>query len=93
MHAQETTFKELVQGEKQYQVPLYQRTYSWQREQLQQLWGDVQELVEEQLEGRAPAAHCGRSGVTGGERALGWCQRHREGDVVRRLVYRRAWNR
>ncbi|MEU2999426.1 DUF262 domain-containing protein [Streptomyces sp. NPDC006995] len=57
MHAQETTFKELVQGEKQYQVPLYQRTYSWQREQLQQLWDDVQELVEEQLEGRAPAAH------------------------------------
>ncbi|MFD4166355.1 DUF262 domain-containing protein [Streptomyces albidoflavus] len=57
MHAQETTFKELVQGEKQYQVPLYQRTYSWQRDQLQQLWDDVQELVEEQLEGRAPAAH------------------------------------
>ena len=57
VHAQETTFKELVQGEKQYQVPLYQRTYSWQREHLQQLWDDVQELVEEQLEGRAPAAH------------------------------------
>ncbi|WP_037911097.1 GmrSD restriction endonuclease domain-containing protein [Actinacidiphila yeochonensis] len=57
MHAQETTFTKLVQGEKQYQVPLYQRTYSWEREQLQQLWYDVQELVEEHSEGRSPAAH------------------------------------
>jgi len=40
VHAQETTFNELVQGEKQYQVPLYQRTYSWQREQLKQLVND-----------------------------------------------------
>jgi len=57
VHAQETTFKELVQGEKQYQVPLYQRTYSWEREQLRQLWDDVLELVEDQSEGHAPAAH------------------------------------
>jgi alkylated DNA nucleotide flippase Atl1 len=57
VHAQETTFNELVQGEKQYQVPLYQRTYSWERGQLKQLWDDVQELVEDRLEGRAPAAH------------------------------------
>lgn len=57
MHAQETTFNDLVQGEKQYQVPLYQRTYSWEREQLQQLWDDVLELAEDQAEGRAPAAH------------------------------------
>ncbi|WP_371597672.1 DUF262 domain-containing protein [Streptomyces sp. NBC_00564] len=57
MHAQETTFSKLVQGEKQFQVPLYQRTYSWQREQLQQLWDDVLELVEDQLEGRPSAAH------------------------------------
>jgi uncharacterized protein with ParB-like and HNH nuclease domain len=57
VHAQETTFSELVQGEKQFQVPLYQRTYSWQRDELQQLWVDVLELVEERLEGRTPAAH------------------------------------
>ncbi|MEW2557558.1 GmrSD restriction endonuclease domain-containing protein [Streptomyces griseorubiginosus] len=57
MHAQETTFKELVQGEKQFQVPLYQRTYSWQQDELQQLWDDVLELVEEHLEGRTPATH------------------------------------
>lgn len=57
MHAQETTFSKLVQGEKQFQVPLYQRTYSWQREELKQLWDDVQELVEEQAEGRPPTGH------------------------------------
>lgn len=57
MHAQETTFTKLVQGETQFQVPLYQRTYSWQREQLRQLWGDVQDLAEERLAGGAPVAH------------------------------------
>ncbi|MEW2400412.1 DUF262 domain-containing protein [Streptomyces sp. NPDC046862] len=57
MHAQETTFSKLVQGEKQFQVPLYQRTYSWQRDELQQLWDDVLELVEDQVEGRPPTAH------------------------------------
>jgi alkylated DNA nucleotide flippase Atl1 len=57
VHAQETTFSELVQGEKQFQVPLYQRTYSWQRDELQRLWDDVLELAEERLEGQAPAAH------------------------------------
>lgn len=57
MHAQETTYSKLVQGEKQFQIPLYQRTYSWQTKQLQQLWDDMQELVEDQLDGRAPAAH------------------------------------
>ncbi|MFJ2233884.1 DUF262 domain-containing protein [Streptomyces sp. NPDC087859] len=57
VHAQETTFSKLVQGEKQFQVPLYQRTYSWQRDELQQLWDDVLELVEDQLEGRPSAAH------------------------------------
>ncbi|MFE6091628.1 DUF262 domain-containing protein [Streptomyces massasporeus] len=57
MHAQETTFNELVQGEKQFQVPLYQRTYSWQREELQQLWDDVLELLEERLEDKTPAGH------------------------------------
>ncbi len=27
--AQETTLQELLEGSKQYRVPLYQRTYSW----------------------------------------------------------------
>ncbi|MER6270847.1 DUF262 domain-containing protein [Streptomyces sp900105755] len=57
MRAQEITFLKLVQGDKQFQVPLYQRTYSWGREQLQRLWEDVGELVEQHLAGEAAAPH------------------------------------
>ncbi|MET8700152.1 DUF262 domain-containing protein [Kitasatospora sp. NPDC004723] len=57
MRAQEITFLKLVQGEKQFQVPLYQRTYSWEREHFQQLWDDVCELVEQHTEGSVPAPH------------------------------------
>ena len=41
MKAQETTLKELLEGTKQYQVPLYQRTYSWVKEQHERLWSDL----------------------------------------------------
>ncbi len=41
MHATETTLEHLLEGQKQYLVPLYQRTYAWQRTQLDQLWNDV----------------------------------------------------
>ncbi|MCT2590744.1 DUF262 domain-containing protein [Streptomyces sp. N2-109] len=57
MHAQETSFSQLIQGEVQFQVPLYQRTYSWQQEELRQLWDDVLELVEEQPADRPAAGH------------------------------------
>ncbi|MCQ0002970.1 GmrSD restriction endonuclease domain-containing protein [Streptomyces sudanensis] len=57
MRAQEITFLKLVQGEKQFQVPLYQRTYSWGREQLKQLWEDIGELVDQHLSGEAAAPH------------------------------------
>lgn len=57
MRAQEITFLKLVQGDKQFQVPLYQRTYSWGRDQLQRLWEDVGELVEQHLAGEAAAPH------------------------------------
>jgi len=46
MNARETTFKVLIQGEKQFQVPLYQRTYSWQNEQLERLWDDIRERAD-----------------------------------------------
>lgn len=51
MRAQEITFLNLIQGEKQFQVPLYQRTYSWGRDQLLRLWEDVGELVEQHRAG------------------------------------------
>ncbi|MEO3976462.1 DUF262 domain-containing protein [Streptomyces sp. CAU 1734] len=57
MQAREVTFSKLVEGEKQFQVPLYQRTYSWEEEQLRQLWDDMGELVDDRLEGREPHAH------------------------------------
>ena len=47
MKAQETTFQALVQGEKQFQIPLYQRTYSWTREQLDQLWVDIVAVADD----------------------------------------------
>ncbi|MFC9823462.1 DUF262 domain-containing protein [Streptomyces erythrochromogenes] len=76
MHAQETTFSKLVQGEQQFQVPLYQRTYSWQRDELRQLWDDVQELVEDRQEGRSGSGHFLGSVVLAPERvAAGGMQR------------------
>lgn len=47
MQAKETLFADLVQGRaQQFQVPLYQRTYSWTEKQLRQLWGDILEQAE-----------------------------------------------
>lgn len=45
--ARETTLQELLEGSKQYHVPLYQRTYSWGRKQLERLWDDVVQLAED----------------------------------------------
>ncbi|MEK6467327.1 GmrSD restriction endonuclease domain-containing protein [Pseudonocardia alni] len=35
------TLKPILEGEKQYLVPLYQRTYAWQKPQLERLWADI----------------------------------------------------
>jgi alkylated DNA nucleotide flippase Atl1 len=45
--AKETTLQELLEGSKQYRVPLYQRTYSWGDKQLSRLWADVEKLAED----------------------------------------------
>ncbi|MGV9213983.1 GmrSD restriction endonuclease domain-containing protein [Micromonospora sp. RB23] len=45
--AHETTLRELLEGAKQYRVPLYQRTYSWTNAQLGRLWEDIRKLAEE----------------------------------------------
>ncbi|MET9953427.1 DUF262 domain-containing protein [Streptomyces sp. NPDC006339] len=87
MHAHETTFSKLVNGETQFQVPLYQRTYSWQRPELQQLWDDVLEVVDDKLEGRPPAAHFIGSVVLAPERvAAGGMQRWLVVDGQQRLT-------
>ena len=46
MKANETNLEELLEGKKQYLVPLYQRTYSWKQGNLEQLWEDLRQLVE-----------------------------------------------
>jgi uncharacterized protein with ParB-like and HNH nuclease domain len=55
--AQETTFQALIQGEKQFQVPLYQRTYSWQEQQLRQLWSDILDQAEVLASGSPGPTH------------------------------------
>jgi alkylated DNA nucleotide flippase Atl1 len=47
--ARETTLQELLEGSKQYQVPLYQRTYSWQKGQLRRLWDDILQLASDRV--------------------------------------------
>ena len=57
MKAQETTFQNVVQGEKQFQIPLYQRTYSWGRKELEQLWSDIFEQALLLAESAAGTGH------------------------------------
>ena len=56
VHAVETNFQKLLEGTKQYRVPLYQRTYSWKPLQLQRLWDDLVKLAEDRLH-RPAATH------------------------------------
>lgn len=43
--AAETNLAGVLEGKKQYQIPLYQRVYSWGVPQLDQLWNDIVELA------------------------------------------------
>lgn len=54
MKAVESDLNGLLEGKKQYQVPLYQRTYSWRQAQFKQLWDDIVQLAEERQQ--KPAA-------------------------------------
>lgn len=49
--AQETTLQDVLEGTKQYIVPLYQRPYQWGKKQLEDLWTDIVELTEDRSEG------------------------------------------
>jgi len=57
VHAVETNLQKLLEGTKQYRVPLYQRTYSWKNEQLRRLWEDLVKLAEDRKERGASATH------------------------------------
>ena len=41
MKAAENKFLPFLEGKKQFIIPIYQRTYSWTREQCEQLWNDI----------------------------------------------------
>ncbi len=41
MKAAENKFLPFLEGKKQFILPIYQRTYSWTREQCEQLWNDI----------------------------------------------------
>ncbi|MER8094743.1 GmrSD restriction endonuclease domain-containing protein [Streptomyces goshikiensis] len=58
VQAKETLFADLVQGRaQQFQVPLYQRTYSWTEKQLGQLWTDILEQAELLESGEKASTH------------------------------------
>jgi uncharacterized protein with ParB-like and HNH nuclease domain len=48
MKASETKLQKILEGTQQYLVPLFQRRYSWQRQQWENLWEDLIELTEQE---------------------------------------------
>ncbi|WP_433287808.1 GmrSD restriction endonuclease domain-containing protein [Pseudonocardia sp. CA-142604] len=57
MQAKEMTLKPILEGEKQYLIPLYQRTYAWKREQLDRLWSDIVAQADALRDGTASPGH------------------------------------
>ncbi|MDA8330378.1 MAG: DUF262 domain-containing protein [Candidatus Dormibacteraeota bacterium] len=54
MKAGPTTLKPLIEGQKQYRVPIFQRPYTWEGAQLKQLWADIlaqYELLQAEQQG------------------------------------------
>ncbi len=46
MQAKETRLQEIIEGTKQYVIPLFQRSYSWTNKEWGVLWKDISELAE-----------------------------------------------
>ena len=57
MQAKEMTLEPLLEGQKQYLVPLYQRTYAWQRDQLDRLWTDILAQADALRDGSTSPGH------------------------------------
>jgi uncharacterized protein with ParB-like and HNH nuclease domain len=51
MKATETTLRNLLEGTKQFQIPLFQRPYSWTTENWENLWEDLMKLYTNEVEG------------------------------------------
>jgi alkylated DNA nucleotide flippase Atl1 len=48
MDVKESNLRTILEGSKQYVIPLYQRPYAWGRENWQKLWEDLEELMAAQ---------------------------------------------
>ncbi len=48
MNASETKLQQIIEGEKQYVVPLFQRAYSWSDKEWRTLWDDLIDLYEQE---------------------------------------------
>ncbi|MBW4568610.1 MAG: DUF262 domain-containing HNH endonuclease family protein [Tolypothrix carrinoi HA7290-LM1] len=51
MKASETTLRNLLEGTKQFQIPLFQRPYSWKKENWETLWEDLMSLYLNKVQG------------------------------------------
>lgn len=51
MKASETSLRNLLEGTKQFQIPLFQRPYSWGETNWETLWEDLMSLYEGEVEG------------------------------------------
>ncbi len=45
MKAFDSTVADIVSGQKQYVMPVFQRYYEWEEERLETLWNDLSALV------------------------------------------------
>lgn len=46
MQAKETKLQDIIEGTKQYVIPLFQRTYSWTEKEWDILWKDIVEISD-----------------------------------------------
>ncbi len=57
MKVNDDTIKELIEGTKQFEVPIWQRQYTWGPREQDQLWEDLREQYENLLEGSSAGGH------------------------------------
>jgi uncharacterized protein with ParB-like and HNH nuclease domain len=50
MKASETTLRTLLEGTKQFQIPLFQRRYSWEKKNWNTLWDDLMSIYKGEVE-------------------------------------------
>ncbi|MGK7937326.1 MAG: DUF262 domain-containing protein [Xenococcaceae cyanobacterium] len=51
MKASETSLRNLLEGGKQFQIPLFQRPYAWEKKNWMTLWEDLMSLYNDEVEG------------------------------------------